>query len=222
MWLLVGGFLFVFLCVWLAIFADHSLRDPRFNGSVDVAVVEFYAHCFCWVVLLLYSCVYSFTVELFECSWEYIVLACFVVRIITESLKWVDQSSMMMRMLANLGLILRSILLLRALIFLWDSPIVWPVIRHYGWTGDFRGMMMFVIPVYNCMFVSQNPTLSVIPVAALAISFLLHIVLSILGISFGIQRYAGIWITIILANIASLMWSAPNTKQIINSLSQSL
>merc|ERR1711974_46050 len=214
MWLLLCGFLAIFFLVWLAIFADHSVREPQFNGSVDVMVAEFYAHALCWPIILVCLCFSPVSPEIFDCPWEYIITGCFIVHLIKGSINSrIDPSSMIIRLIVNMEQLLKSILFFRALIYLWDVPLIWPVVVNHGWTGDFRGIFLFVLPVYNFMFVANNPTLSVIPVVVGCVSLVLHMFVYILGMNWAIYQSVGIWASIFVLNVFSLLWSVPDSVE---------
>ena len=212
MWLYSFSLLFVLFVVWLIHFT--------FTPNVDVPVVVLLSHWICSILFLLNVMFHAVTVEVFSCSFESLIITQFIVILIKKTLNIlkVDKSAVIMEILVNLDRLFRWALIMRSLITVTDHILIWPVIKHYGWTGDFRGILLFAIPLYTIIFVSQNQDLAKIPVISFIISLTIHFILHSTGLSHGVQTHLGIWIMIILANIISFFWSTKKPIKTIKNI----
>ena len=193
------GVVCVFLICWSISYFDANTKDKSFNGVVDASLPVYYAHLILCGIYF-FSIFYRTSGIIFPYSWGSLVI---IILILNSLIKCIDArytTSMMVQLLVNTRQIYTLILLLLAFTSIWDYPLIWPSIENFGWTGDFRGILLFVIPSYNFACVSTNADLIKIPATGFAVSLVLHMFFCIVGANFGLVSQWSLWLWIILLN----------------------
>ena len=201
--LLVLGVVSIFIICWIIAYFDENMKRGRDVSFIDPSTPIFYSHCLLCGIFLVSSFFYQAATTFLPYSWSNVVVWILIVTLIINCFDELYSSSMMFQLLLNLRQILVSILLLLALTTVWDLPLIWPSLKYLGWTGDFRGILLFIIPIYNITCVANNPLLIRLPVIVFITSLILHFVFWITASNFAIQSGISIWIWIFINNFIS-------------------